>query len=139
MTTRLRRRDLVALLALLGLLLGACGNLEERSMCRQYEDVRAVAAELRALDPATATTTELLELLDEALVELDQLQATTEGLYDQTISTIRTNLLEFRQVTFDLGEETLEVVRPLYAESRDRTDTAYQLLEQRLDVVCNVG
>jgi hypothetical protein len=139
MTTRLRRRDLVALLALLGLLLGACGNLEERSMCRQYEDVRAVAADLRALDPATATTTELLELLDEALVELDQLQATTEGLYDQTISTIRTNLLEFRQVTFDLGEETLEVVRPLYAESRDRTDTAYQLLEQRLDVVCNVG
>jgi hypothetical protein len=139
MTRRLRRRDLVALLALLGLLLGACGNLEERSMCRQYEDVRAVAADLRALDPATATTTELLELLDEALVELDQLQATTEGLYDQTISTIRTNLLEFRQVTFDLGEETLEVVRPLYAESRDRTDTAYQLLEQRLDVVCNVG
>ena len=139
MTTRLRRRDLVAVLALLGLLLGACGNLEERSMCRQYEDVRAVAAELRALDPATATTTELLELLDEALVELDQLQATTEGLYDQTISTIRTNLLEFRQVTFDLGEETLEVVRPLYAESRDRTDTAYQLLEQRLDVVCNVS
>ena len=139
MTTRLRRRDLVAVLALLGLLLGACGNLEERSLCRQYEDVRAVAAELRALDPATATTTELLELLDEALVELDQLQATAEGLYDQTISTIRTNLLEFRQVTFDLGEETLEVVRPLYAESRDRTDTAYQLLEQRLDVVCNVS
>jgi hypothetical protein len=120
------------------LLLGACGNLEERSLCRQYEDVRGVADELRALDPATATTTELLELLDEALVELDQLQATSEGLYDQTISTIRTNLLEFRQVTFDLGEETLEVVRPLYAESRDRTATAYELLEQRLDVVCNV-
>jgi hypothetical protein len=138
MTTRLRRRDLVAVLALLGLLLGACGNLEERSLCRQYDDVRAVADELRALDPATATTTELLELLDEALVELDQLQATSEGLYDQTISTIRTNLLEFREVTFDLGEETLEVVRPLYAESRDRTVTAYQLLEQRLDVVCNV-
>jgi ABC-type transporter Mla subunit MlaD len=108
-------------------------------MCRQYEDVRAVADELRALDPATATTTDLLELLDDALMELDQLQATTEGLYDQTISSIRTNLLEFRQVTFDLGEETLEVLRPFYAESRDRTVTAYQLLEQRLDVVCNVG
>jgi hypothetical protein len=130
------RRIGVAGLSLL--LVAACGNLEERSMCRQYEDVREVAAELRALDPATATTTELLELLEDALVELDQLQATTEGLYDQTISTIRTNLLEFRQVTFDLGEETLEVVRPLYTDSRDRTDTAYQLLEQRLDVVCNV-
>jgi hypothetical protein len=129
----------VAVAALCVALLAACGNLEERSMCRQYEDVRAVADELRALDPATATTTELLELLDEALVELDQLQATAEGLYDQTISTIRTNLLEFRQVTFDLGEETLEVVRPLYVESRDRTETAYELLEQRLDVVCNVS
>jgi hypothetical protein len=138
MNVKLRRRNLVALLVLAGLLLGACGNLEERSLCRQYEDVRGVADELRALDPATATTTELLELLDEALVGLDQLQATSEGLYDQTISTIRTNLLEFREVTFDLGEETLEVVRPLYAESRDRTVTAYQLLEQRLDVVCNV-
>jgi hypothetical protein len=138
MTTRLRRRGSLALLVLMSMFLGACGNLEERSLCRQYEDVRGVADELRALDPATATTTELLELLDEALVELDQLQATSEGLYDQTISTIRTNLLEFRQVTFDLGEETLEVVRPLYAESRDRTATAYELLEQRLDVVCNV-
>jgi hypothetical protein len=129
----------VAAGAVLLLLVAACGNIQERSMCRQYEDVRTAADELRALDPATATTTDLLELLDEALVELDQLQATTEGLYDQTISTIRTNLLEFRQVTFDLGEETLETVRPLYAESRDRTVTAYQLLEQRLDVVCNVG
>jgi ABC-type transporter Mla subunit MlaD len=129
----------VAIGAVLLVLVSACGNIQERSMCRQYEDVRAVADELRALDPATATTTDLLELLDDALVELDQLQATTEGLYDQTISTIRTNLLEFRQVTFDLGEETLEVLRPLYAESRDRTVTAYQLLEQRLDVVCNVG
>jgi hypothetical protein len=128
----------VAVAALSFSLLVACGNVQERSLCRQYEDVRGVADELRALDPATATTTELLELLDEALVELDQLQATSEGLYDQTISTIRTNLLEFREVTFDLGEETLEVVRPLYAESRDRTVTAYQLLEQRLDVVCNV-
>jgi ABC-type transporter Mla subunit MlaD len=129
----------VAIGAVLLVLVSACGNIQERSMCRQYEDVRAVADELRALDPATATTTDLLELLDAALVELDQLQATTEGLYDQTISSIRTNLLEFRQVTFDLGEETLEVLRPLYAESRDRTVTAYQLLEQRLDVVCNVG
>jgi ABC-type transporter Mla subunit MlaD len=129
----------VAIGAVLLVLVSACGNIQERSMCRQYEDVRAVADELRALDPATATTTDLLELLDDALVELDQLQATTEGLYDQTISSIRTNLLEFRQVTFDLGEETLEVLRPLYAESRDRTVTAYQLLEQRLDVVCNVG
>jgi ABC-type transporter Mla subunit MlaD len=129
----------VAIGAVLLVLVSACGNIQERSMCRQYEDVRAVADELRALDPATATTTDLLELLDDALVELDQLQATTEGLYDQTISSIRTNLLEFRQVTFDLGEETLEVLRPFYAESRDRTVTAYQLLEQRLDVVCNVG
>jgi hypothetical protein len=129
----------VAIGAVLLVLVSACGNIQERSMCRQYEDVRAVADELRALDPATATTTDLLELLDGALVELDQLQATTEGLYDQTISSIRTNLLEFRQVTFDLGEETLEVLRPFYAESRDRTVTAYQLLEQRLDVVCNVG
>jgi hypothetical protein len=129
----------VAIGAVLLVLVSACGNIQERSMCRQYEDVRAVADELRALDPATATTTDLLELLDDALMELDQLQATTEGLYDQTISSIRTNLLEFRQVTFDLGEETLEVLRPLYAESRDRTVTAYQLLEQRLDVVCNVG
>lgn len=139
MTTRLRRRDLVALLALAALLLAACGNLEERSLCRQYEDVRAVADEIRALDPTTASTTDMLELLDEALVELDQLQASAEGLYDQAISTVRTNLLEFRQVTFDLGDEALEVTLPLVEDSIVSTSTAYQLLERRLDVVCNVG
>ena len=81
----------------------------------------------------------MLALLDEALVELDQLQASAEGLYDQAISTVRTNLLEFRQVTFDLGDEALEVTLPLVEDSIVSTSTAYQLREQRLDVVCNVA
>ncbi|HET9204032.1 MAG TPA: hypothetical protein VFP67_12940 [Acidimicrobiia bacterium] len=129
----------VAVIALALLMVAACGDIQERSLCRQYEDVKTVADELRGLDPTTASTTDMLALLDEALVELDQLQASAEGLYDQAISTVRTNLLEFRQVTFDLGDEALEVTLPLVEDSIVSTSTAYQLLEQRLDVVCNVA
>jgi hypothetical protein len=129
----------VAVGAVLLILVAACGNIQERSLCRQYEDVKAVADEIRGLDPTTATGADMVELLDEALVELDQLQATAEGLYDQSISTVRTSLLEFRQVAFDLGDETLEVARPLLEDSSENTATAYQLLEHRLDVVCNVS
>jgi hypothetical protein len=45
-------------------------------------------------------------------------------------------LTELRQVTFDLGDEGLEVARPLMQESLAASVTAYNALQERLDVVC---
>jgi hypothetical protein len=126
----------VAALAALALTLVACGNLEERSLCRQYEDLRQAAAQVEDLDPETATAADMLAIVEDVMVQLDQFQAASEGLYDQAVSNLNFALSEFRQVTFDLGDEPLEVARPLMEDSWQSTVTAYDLLKQRLDLVC---
>jgi HAMP domain-containing protein len=134
--TGLRRRAWVIATAALALTLAACGNAEERSLCRQYEDLQDAAAELEALDPETSTAADALELVENVMVQLDQFQAASEGLYDQAVSNLNFALTELRQVTFDLGDEGLEVARPLMQESLVASVTAYNALQQRLDVVC---
>jgi HAMP domain-containing protein len=134
--TGLRRRARVIATAALALTLAACGNAEERSLCRQYEDLQDAAAELEALDPETATAADALELVENVMVQLDQFQAASEGLYDQAVSNLNLALTELRQVTFDLGDEGLEVARPLMQESLAASVTAYNALQERLDVVC---
>ena len=105
-------------------------------MCRQYDDLKEVAAQVEELDPATATAADVLTLVEDFMVQLDQFQAASEGLYDQAVSNLNFSLSELRQVAFDLGEEPLEVARPLMEGSWEDTVTAYDLLKQRLDVVC---
>ena len=134
--TGLRRRAWVIATAALALTLAACGNAEERSLCRQYEDLQDAAAELEALDTETATAADALELVENVMVQLDQLQAASEGLYDQAVSNLNLALTELRQVTFDLGDEGLDVARPLMQESLVASVTAYNALQERLDVVC---
>lgn len=130
------RRGWAVALTALALTLSACGNAQERSMCRQYEDLKEVAAQVEALDPATATAADVLAIVEDFMVQLDQFQATSEGLYDQAVSNLNFSLTELRQVAFDLGDEPLEVARPLMEDSWESTVTAYDILKQRLDVVC---
>ena len=132
----LGRRGRVIALTALALLLAACGNAQERSMCRQYEDLQEAVAQFEDLDPATATAADMLEIVEDVMVQVDQFQAASEGLYDQAVSNLNLALTELRQVTFDLGAEGLEVARPLMEESWDDSVTAYDQLKQRLDVVC---
>jgi hypothetical protein len=130
------RRVGVAALSLL--LVAACGNLQERSLCRQYEDLQESVETTRALDPATSTAEDIVSAVDDVLADLEQLQATSEGLYDTSISNLRFALTELRQGAFDLGDESFEVARPLLEDSLANSLTAYELLQERLDVVCNV-
>ena len=120
----------------LALTLAACGNAQERDLCRQYEDLQEAVAEVENLDPATATAADVVETVDEVVVQLEQFQEATEGLYDQAVSNLTFNLTELRQVAFDLGEEGLEVAQPLMQDSLDASVTAYNALQERLDVVC---
>jgi hypothetical protein len=134
--TSLGRRGWVIALTTLALTLTACGNAQERSMCRQYEDLQEAVAQIEELDPATATASDMLAIVEDVMVQLDQFQAASEGLYDQAVSNLNLALTELRQVTFDLGDEGLEVARPLMEESWDNSVTAYDALKLRLDVVC---
>ena len=132
----LRRRAWVSAVMALSLTIVACGNAQERDLCRQYEDLQAAVAEVENLDPATATAADVVETVDEVIVQLEQFQEATEGLYDQAVSNLTFALTELRQVAFDLGDEGLEVARPLMQESLDTSVTAYNVLQERLDVVC---
>jgi hypothetical protein len=132
----LGRRGWVIALTALALTLTACGNAQERSLCRQYEDLQEAVAQFEELDPATATASDMLAIVEDVMVQLDQFQAASEGLYDQAVSNLNLALTELRQVTFDLGDEGLEVARPLMEESWDSSVTAYDALKLRLDVVC---
>jgi hypothetical protein len=135
--TGLRRRARVIGVTTLALTLAACGNAQERDLCRQYEDLQEAAAEVENLDAETATAADVVETVDQVIVQLEQFQtAATEGLYEQSISNLTFALTELRQVAFDLGDEGLEVARPLMEESVATSVTAYNALQERLDVVC---
>ena len=130
-----RRRWVIALIALT-LMLTACGNAEERDLCREYEDLQQAVAQVEELDPETATASDALAIVEDVIVQLEQFQAASDGVYDQAVTNLNLALLDLRQVTFDLGEEGLEVARPLMEESLATSVTAYDQLQQRLDVVC---
>jgi len=119
------------------LLLVACGNIEEQSLCRQWDDLQAASAEVQALDPETATADDVEEVVDRALGELEQFSRAAEGLYDGAVSTLRAELVNLRQASHDAGSLTLEVARPLLEETWADTQTAYQVLAQRLNIVCS--
>jgi HAMP domain-containing protein len=134
--TYLRRQKWAFTIAALALILAACGNAAERDLCREYEDLQQAAAQVEELDPATATAEDVLVIVEDVMVQLDQFQAASEGLYDQAVSNLNFALEDLRLVTFDVGDESLDVARPLMEESWTNTVTAYDLLKQRLDVVC---
>ena len=136
--SNLGRRWVVALAALTVSLV-ACGNAEERDLCREYEDLQEAVAQVEELDPETATASDALAIVEDVIVQLEQFQAASDGVYDQAVSTLSLALLDLRQVTFDLGDEGLEVVRPLMEDSLTTSVTAYDQLQQRLDVVCGTG
>ncbi len=130
------RRSVVVALAASTIAVVACGNAAERDLCREYEDLQDSVTQLQELDLETATASDALALVEDVIVQLDQLQAASDGLYDQIVSNLNLALLDLRQVTFDLGDEGLEVARPLMEESVTTSVTAYEQLTQRLDVVC---
>jgi HAMP domain-containing protein len=134
--TYLRRQKWAFTIAALALILAACGNAAERDLCREYEDLQQAAAQVEELDPATATAEDMLVIVEDVMVQLDQFQAASDGLYDQAVSNLNFALEDLRLVTFDVGDESLDVARPLMEESWTNTVTAYDLLKQRLDVVC---
>ncbi len=133
--SNLGRRWVIALTALT-ISLVACGNAEERDLCRQYEDLQQAVAQVDQLDPETASASDALAIVEDVMVQLEQFQAASDGLYDQAVTNLSLALIDLRQVTFDLGDEGLEVARPLMEESLTATVTAYDQLQQRLDVVC---
>lgn len=116
--------------------LTACGQVRERSLCRQYEDFQAAVAQVQELDPQTATIDDIRAISDDVLGELDQLQSASDGLYDSLISNLRASLTMLRQTAVDLGPTDLDVARPLLQDAWDDVVADYQLLTQRLDVVC---
>jgi hypothetical protein len=135
MSGSLRRGGSVLLLVPL-LALAACGQVRDRQLCRQYEDFQASVAQVQTLDPQTATSEDIRAIADDVLANLDQLLAASDGVYDGAISTLRASLTTLREAAVDLDTNDLQVARPLLQDAWDRVVVDYQVLTQRLDVVC---
>ena len=86
--------------------------------------------------PQTATIDDIRAVSDEVLDQLDQLLWASDDQYDTLISNLRASLLVLRESAVDLETSNLAVVRPLMQDAWDDVVTNYQLLTQRLDVVC---
>jgi hypothetical protein len=137
--TYLRRQPWAFALAALIAILAACGNAQERDVCRHYEDLQQAVAQVDDLDPETATAADALAIVENVMVQLDQFQAASDGLYDQAVSNLNLALEDLRVVVFDIGDESLVVARPLMEDSLTNTAAAYDALKQRLDVVCDTN
>ncbi|HEY6628276.1 MAG TPA: hypothetical protein VI193_04795 [Acidimicrobiia bacterium] len=134
--TYLRQQKWAFALTALALILTACGNAQERDLCREYEDLQQAVTQVDELDPETATAADALAIVENVMLQLDQFQAVSDGLYDQAVSNLNLALEDLRVVVFDLGDEGLVVARPLMEDSLTNTAAAYDALKQRLDVVC---
>ena len=119
-------------------LLAACGTPQDRDLCRQYADLQDTAAQVTELDPMD-TAAELTTIADDTLNQLDQLQAASDGLYDNAISVFRANLFALREASDQLGDAALSTARPLIADVAVDTVTSYALLRVRLDVACGTA
>jgi hypothetical protein len=133
--TYLRQKRAIVLAAL-ALALAACGNAAERDLCREYEDLQQAVLQVDELDPETATAADALAIVENVMLQLDQFQTASDGLYDQAVSNLNLALEDLRVVVFDVGDESLVVARPLMEDSLTNTAVAYDALKQRLDVVC---
>ena len=131
----LRRGGTVLLLPAL-FALAACGHAEDRALCPQYQDFQAAAAQVQELDPQTATIDDVRAVSDDVLDQLDQLLWASDDQYDTVISNLRASLLVLRESAVDLETSDVAVVRPLLQDAWDDVVTNYQVLTQRLDVVC---
>jgi hypothetical protein len=118
------------------LALAACGQVRDRSLCPQYQDFQAAAAQVQQLDPQTATIDDIRAASDDVLDQLDQFQWASDGSYDELISNLRSSLIVLRESAVDLQPSEVAVARPLLQDSWDDVVNNYQLLTQRLDVVC---
>ena len=131
----LRRGGAVLLLPTL-FAMAACGHAEDRALCPQYQDFQAAAAQVQQLDPQTATIDDVRAISDDVLDQLDQFQWASDGSYDELISNLRSSLIVLRESAVDLQPSDVAVARPLLQDAWDDVVTNYQLLTQRLDVVC---
>lgn len=124
------------LLGMVAVTLTGCSSPAEADLCSQVAGLEEAAGQLRDLDPEDATADDVRAIADDVLRQLDQVQGAADGAYFTAISVTRAAVTDLRQAAADLGEQDLEIVRPLLRESATAAVTAYRVLERRLDTAC---
>ena len=119
------------------LLIAACGGFEQRSLCRDYENLQESAAQIDELDPDTATAEDVRRIAEEVSADLTALSASAEDQYTQAISELALALDELEQTAYELGGTNLREAQPLLEDTFAATVVKYRVLTDRLDVVCN--
>lgn len=126
---------------LVGLLMTAvvaCGNVEERSLCRAYDDFLAAREEIRTVDPTSVTAAEATDLVEEYVSSVRALRETTEGRFDTELDRLeaatRDILVTLESVDAD---EDYATWAPLVEESFDDARDAADRVVEIVDIQCN--
>lgn len=138
MTWGLRTTTVALGLALIPVL-AACGDASERDLCIQYKDVVATAQDVRNLNPATASADEIRAKLTEFRIQLDELQAVSEGRVDLAISDLRGAIAGLRQAASEADAGSLAAARPLLEDSLEDVKSAWARLREVLQPECPGG
>ena len=80
-----RRRRLLAVAATGTVLLGACGDIEERSLCNSYEQFLVSQEVLRSVDAESETAAEAIEDIEEFQASLAQLRENADDRYRSAV------------------------------------------------------
>ena len=80
-----RRRRLLAVAATGTLLFGACGDVEERSLCNSYEQFLVSQEVLRSVDAESETAAEAIEDIEEFQASLAQLRENADDRYRSAV------------------------------------------------------
>jgi prefoldin subunit 5 len=121
-------------------LLVACGDTADQDLCARFGDTASAVAELQELDPLNAKAEELQAKAENVEAELDQLGAVSEGRLDTAISILRASVDAVRQAALDdAGSDALETSRSQLEDILADLAQAWAVLEQRINVQCDVG
>jgi hypothetical protein len=125
----------LAAVLLIAPLLASCGDPSSRDLCTQYGELVAAAEELQAKDPMTADVEELRAAVNEVSVALDQVQAVSEGRFDDALTRMRDRVNDLRQAAVD-SAEGIEETRALIQEDLAEVRSAWSAVQDRIETQC---
>jgi len=138
--SRLRHRARVGgalAIALLAVGPVACGDLEDQSLCRVYEDFLVAREETAAVDPTAQTAAELTEIADTYLATVRQLREATDGRYVEAIDALEVAVTDVVRTLDSVDpDEPYATWAPLVDDSIDDATDAADRVEELIGPQC---
>ena len=85
-----RCRAWAAMLALSGVVIAACGDNEDASLCTAFSEFLDIRAEAQSIDPTAESATGATEIVEDYLAGVRRLEQAADGRYGQELDALET-------------------------------------------------